>query len=494
MGRRRLYVGLVAALLAVAGIGADVGTAGADEGKPAAGPSIVAGARTGADEVAAADVGFVGDGTTDTTFCQNDLIGGSADFNYQQLVLTATTSSASCPNNPATWFPGVSEIDWYFDYNGDDIEDGAVGLFVDPTTGAFVARTFRAQPDGSFTRTFCDGTPSWNGSTGYTATMPASCFSSAPFRFYLSFVFDENPSGSTCACDIDFAPNLGYSGQINRREHNRNGDGAGAASADPGELDVFVRGGDGRPYTRHFENGSFGPFVALNGILRGTPASVSPGPGDMRVFVRGQDDALHVAQNGPGGFGSFAPLGGILTSSPAAVSASPGTMDVFVAGSDRALYTNHFDGVNWSGYRSLGGIITATPAVTSPSPGVIVVFVRGFDNGLYQLTLTSGGGNSGWSARGGIINAAPAATTQGDGSIDVFVRGQDLALYALHIVGAGSNGFQPLGGIISGPPGATSAAPGTLDVFIRGQDEALWWNHFAGGQWSGWISLGGSIT
>lgn len=495
MRRRRLGWGLLAALLAVAGIGADVGTASADEGKPDAGPSASPHRVGGGDEVATSGIGGVGDGGFDNGDCHGDLVSGGTDFDYQRLILSATTRNGGCSSDPSTWFPGISEVDWYLDFNGDDIDDYAVA-FDAPNSGPYVAEAFRARPDGSFTPFGCLGTPTYAAGSGdtYTARVRSSCFPAGPFRFYVQFTYDENPSGSTCTCPTDFAPDLGYSGSVPRREHNRDGDGAGAASAGPGQLDVFVRGADGRPYTRHFESGSFGPFVALSGILRGTPAPVSPLPGEMRVFVRGQDDALHVAQRTNGTFGGFATMGGILTSSPAAVSAAPGEMDVFVAGSDRALYTNHFDGTSWSGFRSLGGIITATPAVTSPSPGTIVVFVRGVDNGLYELTLTSGGGNSGWSARGGIINAAPAATSQGDGSIDVFVRGQDLALYALHIVGAGSGGWQPLGGIISGPPGATSAAPGTLDVFIRGQDEALWWNHLGGGQWSGWISLGGNIT
>ena len=79
-------------------------------------------------------------------------------------------------------------------------------------------------------------------------------------------------------------------------------DGPGAASAAPGQIDVFARGADDALWTRHFDGSGWGGWSSLGGVLNSTPAAASANPNQLDVFV-----ARPTTRCGPGT--STAPAG-----------------------------------------------------------------------------------------------------------------------------------------------------------------------------------------
>jgi hypothetical protein len=266
------------------------------------------------------------------------------------------------------------------------------------------------------------------------------------------------------------------------------GDGPGAVSAGPGELDVFARGVDDRVWTRHFDGTSWSGWSSLGGIATSAPAAASRGPGGIDLFVRGTDNALWTRSFDGASWSAWSSLGGVLSTGATAVSRAPGTIDVFAGGGDFAVWQRSFDGSSWGGWGSLGGLVTATPAAASAGSGSVVVFGRGGDNALWARTF-DGSAWSWWSSLGGFLTSAPSAASRCAGCYDVFVRGGDNALWGRTL----SSGWSSVGGILSSPATVASAATGSLDVFARGTDTAMWANHSGGGGFTGWYTLGGLL-
>jgi subtilisin family serine protease len=266
------------------------------------------------------------------------------------------------------------------------------------------------------------------------------------------------------------------------------GDGPSAASARPGQLDVFIRGFDDAVWTRHFDGTTWSGWTSLGGIVTTVPSVVSPGPGRLYLFARGADHALWTRSFDGVSWSGWSSLGGILSTGAVAASRAQGTVDVFVGGGDGAVWYKSLGATGWGGWGTLGGFITATPAAASAGPGTVGLFVRGGDNALWFQTF-DGSAWSGWGTLGGVLTSAPGAASRSTGSYEVFVRGNDLALWTRSL----SSGWSTLGGLLTSPAAAASAVPGTMDVFARGGDNALWAEHDGGGGFTGWYTLGGGL-
>ena len=90
-------------------------------------------------------------------------------------------------------------------------------------------------------------------------------------------------------------------------------------------------------------------------VLDDNPAASSRGPGQVTVFIRGGDGALLTSELSGGSFTPWSSLGGYLDSGPGASGRDATTSDVFVRGGDSALYQHYFTtSGGWSGWGGLG--------------------------------------------------------------------------------------------------------------------------------------------
>jgi peptidoglycan/xylan/chitin deacetylase (PgdA/CDA1 family) len=206
--------------------------------------------------------------------------------------------------------------------------------------------------------------------------------------------------------------------------------GAPAAALARTTLVVAARGTDGALWVRMNDAGTWGPWRGLGGIASAAPAVTGDAAGRIDVFVRGGDGRLYTRTLPVGG--SWSPwtnLGGGLASGPSAVSFGSGGLDVFVAGLDNAVLHRSRSAAGWSGWQSLGGRTYTEPAATwNAQSGTTWLFVRGTDNMLY-VRQGSPGGWTGWRGLGGVLTDAPGAAATATG-VDVVVRGTDNALWS----------------------------------------------------------------
>ena len=137
-----------------------------------------------------------------------------------------------------------------------------------------------------------------------------------------------------------------------------------AVSKSPNSIDLFVTGNDGRVYTSWWYEGS--DWSGVNNSWRsiggffpaGAPLSVtSRNPGNLDVFVTGNDGRVYTSWWYAGsdwsgihdnwrGIGGFFPAGAPVR----AVTKSPTSIDLFLTGNDRKVYTSWWNaGADWSG-------------------------------------------------------------------------------------------------------------------------------------------------
>jgi peptidoglycan/xylan/chitin deacetylase (PgdA/CDA1 family) len=207
--------------------------------------------------------------------------------------------------------------------------------------------------------------------------------------------------------------------------------GAPAAALARTTLVVAVRGTDGALWLRMNDAGMWGPWRSLGGVLSAAPAITSDPAGHIDVFVRGGNSRLYTRTLPLGG--SWSPwtnLGGGLASGPAAVSVGSGGVDVFVTGLDHAVWHKSRSAAGWSGWQALGGLTYTAPAATrNAQTATTWLFVRGTNDMLY-LKQRGTGTWTGWQGLGGVLIDAPAAVATASGGVDVVVRGTDNALWS----------------------------------------------------------------
>jgi CubicO group peptidase (beta-lactamase class C family) len=199
-----------------------------------------------------------------------------------------------------------------------------------------------------------------------------------------------------------------------------------AVARDPGKLDIFVAGADGKTYTAAWDaavaGGWRGWWNVLTGALPpgGSVAAVSRNPKQLDIFLVSNDGGIYTAAweataNKWAGWWRI----GNLTANPgapiAAVARTADKLDIFVAGTDGKTYTSGWDGAVAGGWRSWANILTgAIPpggAVTaiSRNPKQIDLFLVSNDGGVYTSAWEATANKwAGWWRVGDIV-AKPGA-------------------------------------------------------------------------------------
>jgi hypothetical protein len=250
-------------------------------------------------------------------------------------------------------------------------------------------------------------------------------------------------------------------------------------------VDLFARGGDQQI---HWTTNAFGGWSAMRSLgappvgCIGSPSAVSWGPGNLNLFVWGGDNRLWQRFSSDGGqswAGWFKPVGddGTLASVPAVCSWGPGRVDVFVIGTNGFVYHRWYDnGWNTSGWEYRG----APPATlqysaltaTAWAPGRVDVFATA-GNSLWQSFYA--GGWSGWiqpdNSSTTPLVSAPSSASWGPGHLAVFGRGTDGGLHWTNWYRNYWSGWQRVGipsDVFTGNPAAGAAGCQQLNVFARG--------------------------
>ena len=227
--------------------------------------------------------------------------------------------------------------------------------------------------------------------------------------------------------------------------------GIAALGRQPGVLDVFFVGQDGRLYTTWWTEQA--GWSSTNALLGG-PLQVDP-TGGVAAVNRRRDilDVFFVRQDGrlyttwwteQTGWATVSiPIGGTPVpvnpvSGSAAVARAPGNLDVVYVGGDMALYAVSWsETTGWLSPVQIGGAgvpsasLVAGPAVVSRRPDVIDVFWIGQDSHLHTTWWTQAGGWNGGSLQIGDAGvtlstvATPAALARQANILDVFVSDQN---------------------------------------------------------------------
>ena len=285
----------------------------------------------------------------------------------------------------------------------------------------------------------------------------------------------------------------------------------------PGLLDAFMAGMDGKVHTAAwdagldiFDGGWRGWWqVGDQQVFPGCPiAAVSKRPDQLDIFVAGPGGHVGwAAWDQSVANGDWQPWARVpdLEVPPGAhlcaVSRDPGRIDLFAVASDGTIATASRY-TDWGDWLSIAGGKAAPGApVTAVSRGAnsLDVFVVKADGGIYTAAWDKdidGGAWRAWRRIGG-LNVNPASTVaavdRDANTLDIFVIGKEGGVWTAAWTGGewGSwthvaNGQATPGSAVS----AVSRAPGKLDIFIVGEDLGVWnaaWDRdFAGGAWRGW--------
>ena len=233
-----------------------------------------------------------------------------------------------------------------------------------------------------------------------------------------------------------------------------------AVARKPGQLDLFVVGGDGRAYTSWWTEGVT-DWSGIGDRWRNVGGTFPPGApvsalarksGQLDLFVVGRDGRVHTSwwtegvTDWSGIRDRWRDIGGRFpTGAPvSAVARKSGQLDLFAVGRDGRVYTSWWtDGVtDWSGigdrWRNIGGTFPAGAPVSAVArkSGQLDLFVVGGDGRVYTSWWTDGvsdwsGIGDRWRNIGGTFPAgAPvSAVARKPSQLDLFVVGNDGHIY-----------------------------------------------------------------
>jgi hypothetical protein len=230
-----------------------------------------------------------------------------------------------------------------------------------------------------------------------------------------------------------------------------------AVSRNPGQLDLFVCGNDGRVYTSWWSQGQ--DWSGVNDNWRSIGGFFPPGakvaavartPDNLDLFICGNDGRVYTSWWSQGqdwsgvndnwrSIGGFFPPGAPLS----AVARTGNNLDLFICGNDGRVYTSWwFAGVDWSGvndnWRSIGGIfpVGAPVAAVARTPDNLDLFICGNDGRVYTSWWFTGvdwsGVNDNWFPLGGFFPpGAPLGVAARTGNnLDLFICGNDGRIYS----------------------------------------------------------------
>lgn len=293
-----------------------------------------------------------------------------------------------------------------------------------------------------------------------------------------------------------------------------------AIAKSPDSMDLFIVGNDGRVYTSWWSTGQDWSGVndnwkSLGGFFKpgSRVAATSRNPGNIDLFICGTDGRIYnswwyAGEEWSGVNDNWRGLGGVFPAAApvAAVSKSPTSVDLFVCGNDGRVYTSWWnEGSDWSGvndtWMSLGGIFPAGAPVAaiSKSPSNLDLFICGTDGRVYTSWWAAGqpwsGINDSWRSIGGIFPAGTpvSVASRTPANLDVFVGGTDGRVYtswwsAGQDWSGVNDSWRSLGGIFPAglPVAAISKSPTSLDLFVAGNDKRIYTSYWNGGSdWSG---------
>ncbi|MEV8415431.1 glycoside hydrolase family 27 protein [Streptomyces niveus] len=208
------------------------------------------------------------------------------------------------------------------------------------------------------------------------------------------------------------------------------------SAAEPGRIDVFVRGTDDAAYRRAFTDGRWGRWQKLGGSLADAPSVAYESAERWTLFAHDEDGQIRSRGPRSGWTTLGAPEQRTVYGRPSAVVDEAGRTHVAVRTAEDAVWWRVRDTAgDWSAWTSLGGTVSGSPTLVAVDGGVRL-YARAGDYTLWQRAYesdASGGSGSGawgdWSARGefvsGVFDGALGATAGPGDTVLTAFRGVD---------------------------------------------------------------------
>ena len=145
--------------------------------------------------------------------------------------------------------------------------------------------------------------------------------------------------------------------------------------SEPGVIELFAGGADGRLHTMRFSGNAWSPWQSLqgdplfgaNGPL-GSPRpeahAVAPDSSVLHVFVRDERRRMQHRARTNGGWSTWETISQEIEGTPFSVASRPDRVHVIVRGNDKILYIRTLTGGTWADWQSLGIVgnyYSATP-------------------------------------------------------------------------------------------------------------------------------------
>ncbi|MFD7517330.1 glycoside hydrolase family 27 protein [Streptomyces niveus] len=208
------------------------------------------------------------------------------------------------------------------------------------------------------------------------------------------------------------------------------------SAAEPGRIDVFVRGTDDAAYRRAFTDGRWGRWQKLGGSLADAPSVAYESAERWTLFAHDEDGQIRSRGPRSGWTTLGAPERRTVYGRPSAVVDEAGRTHVAVRTAEDAVWWRVRDSAgDWSAWTSLGGTVSGSPTLVAVDGGVRL-YARAGDYTLWQRAYESGASDSsgsgawgGWSARGefvsGVFDGALGATAGPGDTVLTAFRGVD---------------------------------------------------------------------
>ena len=152
----------------------------------------------------------------DVPYCQGDILSVNVDYQDSSgISMGLTTACASNPTSDPSWTAAGSGtvLAFFMDTNGDG-DDEFAAIVTPPLAGGPPSAHIVHIANGDFTPV-CAGPMIWNGSTGFSLNVPATCVGSpSQVQLWAGIMWDENPTGTTCTCPEDDAPDAVWIGPV----------------------------------------------------------------------------------------------------------------------------------------------------------------------------------------------------------------------------------------------------------------------------------------
>ncbi|MFB8443490.1 glycoside hydrolase family 27 protein [Streptomyces niveus] len=208
------------------------------------------------------------------------------------------------------------------------------------------------------------------------------------------------------------------------------------SAAEPGRIDVFVRGTDDAAYRRAFTDGRWGRWQKLGGSLADAPSVAYESAERWTLFAHDEDGQIRSRGPRSGWTTLGAPEQRTVYGRPSAVVDEAGRTHVAVRTAEDAVWWRVRDTAgDWSAWTSLGGTVSGSPTLVAVDGGVRL-YARAGDYTLWQRAYesdASGSSGSGawgdWSAReefvSGVFDGALGATAGPGDTVLTAFRGVD---------------------------------------------------------------------